>query len=267
MTQQLSDIDWVMSTYSEVFDIMSKADRDEWNKQYDLLSLSLKEKKDELMNKQNLIIRAAENGISLPSNLDYEDTVKEYARLVGTSVAEAQRMAAADEITGLVIGDAPISGNTLAVLQEIQLLAGLTPSEKQNVNAELARLGFGSETAPDWFRKQVDTERQETTHPNVSNSMWNDYRNRILGREPETVDEDTIPPPPDYIESFSAYEEDGWTREQVENSWISQYNETQPAANKLKNIKELHKRFPDIRKALDDVYETSRWEKFVRFFK
>jgi murein DD-endopeptidase MepM/ murein hydrolase activator NlpD len=179
MTQQLSDIDWVMSTYSEVFDIMSKADRDEWNKQYDLLSLSLKEKKDELMNKQNLIIRAAENGISLPSNLDYEDTVKEYARLTKISVDKAREIAAMeeDEIDDIDLS-AYFAPETLRKIRR----AGIDPTTEEGFHQALAFVE--QEEKPKLTNSQIGQMGER----GVSMDIANDIHGYVLmGYDFETI--------------------------------------------------------------------------------
>jgi len=63
-----------------------------------------------------------------------------------------------------------------------------------------------------------------------------------------------ITAPPNYIASFREYRNKGWTREQVENAWISQYNEGKPAGTQIKDRNEMNKNFPEIKAALDEVY-------------
>lgn len=72
-----------------------------------------------------------------------------------------------------------------------------------------------------------------------------------------------IPPPPEYVKTFGQYKSAGWAREQVESSWISQYNEGKTAGMQIKDKKELEKNFPEIKSALDTAYgkEATSWEK------
>jgi len=83
--------------------------------------------------------------------------------------------------------------------------------------------------------------------------QWNP---EIQAWEPAPVieEEEEIPAPPDYVNTFQQYKQAGWDRESVENAWISQYNEGKPSALQLKDKKEMYKRFPEIKSALDQVF-------------
>ncbi len=63
-----------------------------------------------------------------------------------------------------------------------------------------------------------------------------------------------VPAPPDYVTSFQAYKDAGWTREQVETAWIAQYNEGKVSAMQLKDKSAMEKSFPEIKASLDEVY-------------
>lgn len=91
-----------------------------------------------------------------------------------------------------------------------------------------------------------------------------EIRNQVVDKISTMEEQKTqIPAPPDYVASFQQYKNAGWTREQVESSWLSQYNEGKIGAMQLKNKDEMYKNFPEIKSALDEVYGKApgTWEK------
>ena len=75
--------------------------------------------------------------------------------------------------------------------------------------------------------------------------------NTIEGTETE---ETGIPAPPDYVKTITEYKNAEWTREQFENSWISQYNEGKAVSLRIEDKAEMYKNFPEMKSALDEVY-------------
>lgn len=230
LQQELSDIEWVMGTYSEIFNVMSQSDKETWDKHYNLLKTGLDEKQSEIQMKNELMIRAAEQGIKLGLTLnDLKDkSLDEVVELYSDKVA-AQ----------------PVATTYKA------------PTVKN----------FGTTATPDWRQFNTATGQWEQVsgvagaidtrrYIQDPNNPYASIPNPNYGKPIGTAEEEPegIPAPPDYIDSFSQYRDAGWTREQVENSWISQYNEGKPIALVVKSKEDMYKKFPEIKSALDEVF-------------
>jgi frataxin-like iron-binding protein CyaY len=85
---------------------------------------------------------------------------------------------------------------------------------------------------------------------NVPSSIKNEVARR-LAEVPEG-----IPAPPDYINTFNQYKDAGWSRTQVENTWISQYNQGKAVGMQIKDAKQMNKQFPEIKASLDQVFRS-----------
>ncbi len=126
---------------------------------------------------------------------------------------------------------------------------------------------FGTTATPDWRQFNTATGQWEQVsgvagaidtrrYIQDPNNPYASIPNPNYGKPIGTAEEEPegIPAPPDYIDSFSQYRDAGWTREQVENSWISQYNEGKPIALVVKSKEDMYKKFPEIKSALDEVF-------------
>lgn len=86
-----------------------------------------------------------------------------------------------------------ISQTTRSVLDGLTSLSKLTPTVRTTVTNELSKLGFASNTVPDWFRKIAEEERlaqaqsvgvDASKYPLTTEMLqrsWDLYRQRIFG--------------------------------------------------------------------------------------
>jgi len=105
------------------------------------------------------------------------------------------------------------------------------------------------------------TQTAETKAPTTRmiNNVLHEYDPDTGTWSPAEITTTTdIPAPPDYVESFQSYKTAGWSREQVENSWIAQYNQGKTANMQIKDKKELYKQFPEIKSSLDEVFKQKK---------
>ena len=120
--------------------------------------------------------------------------------------------------------------------------------------------------ASNWSGQQpttIDTKAPTTKMVNGVLHEWDAVNGEWKPSKIATTETGEIPAPPAYVSSFGQYKDAGWTRTQVENNWISQYNAGKTAGMQIKDINEMNKSFPEIKSALDEVYKSTTpgtWE-------
>jgi len=110
----------------------------------------------------------------------------------------------------------------------------------------------------DWYANQVRSGQMKIS--NVPANIRNDVA-RVLSQEPETpgAPEPGAVAAPNYIEAFQKLKDLGYTRTQVENSYIAMHNQGKYAAQQISTAKKLYEIYPEIRTALHQVYEPEKW--------
>jgi len=72
------------------------------------------------------------------------------------------------------------STSTTAVLNGVALLSSLTPTEQTKVREDLDKLGFGQESPPEWYTKELSTATRSSLIPQVVQTKWSETRAKVL---------------------------------------------------------------------------------------
>lgn len=79
-------------------------------------------------------------------------------------------------------GSDSVSSRVSQVLDGFIGFDDLTTSEAADVRDELYNMGFGSKTAPEWFREYIETELRMSLTPARLKEEWDSYQNGIMSK-------------------------------------------------------------------------------------
>ena len=79
-------------------------------------------------------------------------------------------------------GSDSVSSRVSQVLDGFIGFDDLTTSEAAEVRDELYNMGFGSSTAPDWFKEYIETELRMSLTPARLKEEWDSYQNGIMSK-------------------------------------------------------------------------------------
>lgn len=92
----------------------------------------------------------------------------------------------------VTIGGKTILDSTANVIEGAQNLADLSSSEKTKSIAELRELGFYSTTPPEWFRKEVEQQKQASVTPEELAKLWEENRQSVIEEKGGELDFDNL---------------------------------------------------------------------------
>lgn len=75
--QKVEDMDWALTTYKDVYDILSKQEQQDWDNQFNLLKENLATQKDDLTNMNNMMLKCPSCNIN-PISDTYTEAVAKF---------------------------------------------------------------------------------------------------------------------------------------------------------------------------------------------
>ena len=81
---------------------------------------------------------------------------------------------------GVFNGISLSSPSTMSVLNGMSSISTLTPTEQGKVRADLTKMGFGDETPPQWYTKQLSEQTMSSNTPGLVQQKWSELRSKVL---------------------------------------------------------------------------------------
>ena len=156
------------------FEREQKSDVRDLMKKY---NASLSAEGDDIITEKDTLesaIAKAEDIISTEDKLDLEEKRLKNQE-TRTRIDEARRKASVT-VGGIRLN----SKNTLSVINGIQDLKTMAPTEQAEVTSDLNNLGFGSSKSPSWFKDYLEKKEGAVRYEGYADKKWNEIREDIV---------------------------------------------------------------------------------------
>ena len=171
----MNKYNYTVSAYKAVYDLADREDQRRLDIAKEQRGLEMDIKKSYINQAMDLANTAIANG-----QPGIARQIMALDHMSPTYTQDVSRLSGGIAVAGKGTGGGSTSDITAQVLDGFTSLGDLTPTDATKVRSELYAKGFGSDTAPAWFKEYMEKQMQQSLVPDYLNEEWIKYRDGVM---------------------------------------------------------------------------------------